>query len=81
MLRQINRLTLSLLSASVLRKQNKPLVFENPSKLTHDFYENFALNFLVKIVIQKLMFQICCIFKGKWFILFPQKQDAEKQKR
>ena len=46
---------------------------ENASNLTHEFlYDNFnkkiLLNFLVKIVIQKLMCQIWCIFKDKWFI-------------
>ena len=36
-------------------------------------YDNFKnkilLNFLVKIIIQKLMCQILCIFKNKWYIL------------
>ena len=51
---------LSLLNASFLRKNNKPFLLENASNLTHEFlYDNFnkkiLLNFLVKIVITKLM--------------------------
>ena len=37
-------------------------------------------NFLVKIVIQKLMCQIWCIFKEKWLIFFIKK-EALKSKR
>ena len=56
-------LTLSLLSSSILRKNKVPFLLENVSNLTHEFlYDNFnkkiLLNFLVKIVIQKLMCQI-----------------------
>ena len=56
-------LTLSLLSSSILRKNRVPFLLENVSNLTHEFlYDNFnkkiLLNFLVKIVMQKLMCQI-----------------------
>ena len=46
------------------------------------FYENFnkniLLNFLAKVVIQKLMCKIWYIFKMKWFIYFPLKGGAQK---
>ena len=39
------------------------------------------INFLVKIVIQKLMCQISCIIKEGWFVFFlSQKRVAEKRK-
>ena len=68
-------LTLSLLSASFLRKKHEPFLLENASNLTQEYDKNF----LVKIVTQKLMCQILCIFKEK-LLIFPQKGGAEKQK-
>ena len=40
----------------------------------------YGQDFLGKIVIQNLMCEIWCIFKEKWFILFPQKRGAVKRK-
>ena len=53
-------LTLSLLSASFLRKSNESFFLENVSNLTHEFfYDNFnkktLVSFLVKIVKQKIV--------------------------
>ena len=56
-------LTLLLLKVLFLRGKNEPFLHENALNLTHDFlYDNFNkkiwVNFLVKIVTQKLMCQI-----------------------
>ena len=47
------------------------ILYDNSNKKT-------LLNFLPKIVIKKLVFQICCIFKKKWLIYFPSKGGAQK---
>ena len=58
----------------VLEEKNKPFL------LGKFLYGNLTLlNFLVKIVIQKLMCEILCIFKEIWFIFIPQKQGAERR--
>ena len=53
-------LSLSLLGASFLKEKNEPFLLENALNLTHEFlYDNFKKkidqNFLVNIIIQKLM--------------------------
>ena len=68
----------------VFEEKNEPFILENASNLTHKFlYDNFSkkilLNFLVKIIIKKLMSQICCIFKNKWFIFFLQNEALRSE--
>ena len=63
----------------IFEEKNEPFHLEKASNLTHEFlYDNLnkkiLLNFLVKVVIQKLMCQILCIFKEKWFIFFPRNE-------
>ena len=53
--------------------------------LTHELlYESFnkkiLLNFLVRIIIQKLLSQIWCLFKEKWFIFFLKNEALRCKK-